>query len=168
MGFVANCLPLCAATLMPALLPPSATAGERLEGPVAAIVERVVDGDTLAVRAKIWLGHEIVVLVRLRGIDAPELRGACPAEIADANSAAAALALSVGSGPVTLRHIEGDKYFGRVVADVAGPQGDLSAILLRAGLARSYEGGTRASWCAAGLMIGEGEGSGPADAHMAK
>jgi endonuclease YncB( thermonuclease family) len=52
-------------------------AGDLLEGPVTATVERVVDGDTLAVRAKIWIGHEIDVLVRLRGIDAPELRGDC-------------------------------------------------------------------------------------------
>jgi endonuclease YncB( thermonuclease family) len=147
--------------------PSNAMAGEILEGPVAAMVKRVVDGDTLAVRAKVWLGQEIVVLVRLRGIDAPELRGDCADEIARAGSAAAALASYVGAGPVTLRRIQGDKYFGRVVADVMGTQGNLSAILLRAGLARSYEGGTRGSWCAAGVMIGEGEGSGPADAHMA-
>ena len=152
-----NRLRRCATALSLALAPPCATAGERLEGPVAAVVERVVDGDTLAVRAKIWIGQEIVVLVRLRGIDAQELRGACPDEIAQANSAAAALASYV-AGPVTLRRIEGDKYFGRVVADVAVPAGDLAAILLQAGRVRPYQSGTRAPWCGADIVVGEGKG----------
>ena len=158
MRFVRNCGHIRAAALVLALISPCVMAGEFLEGPVVATVERVVDGDTLAVRAKIWLGQEIVVLVRLRGIDAPELRGACPDEIAQAKNAAAALASHVGAGPVTLHRIQGDKYFGRVVADVAGPQGDLSGILLQAGLARSYGGGTRAPWCLPDIVVGEGTG----------
>lgn len=123
-------------------------ARELLEGPVAAEVERVVDGDTLAIRAKVWIGQEVTVLVRLRGIDAPELRGACDEEIARARAAAAALATIVGPGPVILRRIEGDKYFGRVVADVAATGGaDLGAMLVRRGLARVYDGGARSPWC---------------------
>ena len=96
------------------------------------------------------------MLVRLRGIHAPELRGDCPGEIAQAKSAAAALATIVSAGPVTLRRIEGDKYFGRVVADAAVPRGDLGAILLQAGLVRPYEGGARAQWCEADIVVGEG------------
>jgi len=138
--------------------PSNAMAGEFLEGPVAAMVERVVDGDTLAVRAKVWLGQEIVVLVRLRGIDAPELRGDCADEIARAGSAAAALASYIGAGPVTLRRIEGDKYFGRVVADVTAPVGDLGALLVNRGLVRPYQGGARAPWCEAELVVGAGRG----------
>jgi endonuclease YncB( thermonuclease family) len=46
-----------------------APAAERLSGPYSAAVERVVDGDTLAVRVRVWLGHELAVLVRVRGID---------------------------------------------------------------------------------------------------
>ena len=42
-----------------------------LEGPVPAFVERVVDGDTLVVRARIWLGQELRIMVRVAGIDAP-------------------------------------------------------------------------------------------------
>lgn len=127
--------------------PAPSMAREVLAGPVVAEVERVVDGDTLAIRAKVWIGQEIAVLVRLRGIDAPELRGACAREVARARAAAATLVASLGTGPVILRNIEADKYFGRVVADVAGPGGDIGAILLRSGFVRSYDGRARASWC---------------------
>ena len=45
-----------------------------IEGPVPAIVTRVIDGDTIEVRVQIWLEQEILVRIRLAGIDAPELR----------------------------------------------------------------------------------------------
>jgi micrococcal nuclease len=148
MRFVRNRCPIRAAALVLALISPCAMAGEFLEGPVAATVERVIDGDTLAIRAKIWLGQEIVVLVRLRGIDAPELRGACPDEIAKAKNAAAALASYVGVGPVTLRRIEGDKYFGRVLADVATVKTpSVAEALIAATVARRHRGGKRDLWC---------------------
>ena len=123
-------------------------ARELLEGPVAAQVERVVDGDTLAIRAKVWIGQEVTVLVRLRGIDAPELRGACEEEIARARAATAGLTAIVGRGPVILRRIEGDKYFGRVVADISSETSpDIAEALVAAGLARRYDGRRRGSWC---------------------
>ena len=44
-------------------------------------VERIIDGDTLQVRIDLWPGLEAVYAIRVRGIDAPELRGAkCPQE----------------------------------------------------------------------------------------
>lgn len=152
---------LCLSTLPAALASPAAVAAERLAGPLAAAVEEVVDGDTLAVRVRIWLGQELVVLVRLRGIDAPERRGDCPAERALAEEARARLARLVGAGPVTLTAIEADKYAGRVVADVAAASGGSpAAALMAAGLARPYDGGRRRPWCAAGggsLAEGAGE-----------
>ena len=60
----------------------SATARERLAaaellpGPVPGRVMAMIDADTLAVAARIWLGQEVEVRVRLAGVDAPELRGA--------------------------------------------------------------------------------------------
>ncbi len=56
------------------ILPVGAAGADPLPGPIPARVERVVDGDTLAVRARIWPGHEVAVLVRLDGVDAPQLR----------------------------------------------------------------------------------------------
>ena len=58
-----------------ALLPLSGSmpshAGQTLAGPYTATVERVIDGDTLAVRVSMWIGQELRVLVRIRGVDAP-------------------------------------------------------------------------------------------------
>ena len=57
-----------------------ALAAEILAGPVPATVIEVIDGDTIAVQARIWLGQAIKTRVRLAGVDTPELRGDCPAE----------------------------------------------------------------------------------------
>lgn len=121
---------------------------ETLPGPYPALVERVVDGDTIAVRVTVWLQHEVEVLVRLRGIDAPELRGDCDTEKRRAELAALALKRIVAEGPVTLTAIEGDKYFGRIVADVTTVRGhSVAASLVAGGFARAYDGEARASWC---------------------
>nr|WP_245414925.1 hypothetical protein [Aureimonas flava] len=46
--------------------------------------------------------------------------------------------------------MSGDKYFGRVLADVASPaEPDLGARLLREGHVDAYDGGRRRDWCAA-------------------
>jgi endonuclease YncB( thermonuclease family) len=143
---------LCLA-LVPALVAGQAAtaAAETLPGPYPAAVERVVDGDTLGVRVAIWLGQELSVLVRIRGIDAPELRGRCDGEKTRARDAASALQRLVTEGAVVLTRIEGDKYFGRVVADVATPEGgDIGAALVAGGHARAYDGGARRSWCEIG------------------
>lgn len=131
---------------------PVAAAGEgTLAGPVPAEVERVVDGDTLAVRAQIWLDQDVRVLVRLRGIDAPEGRARCEEERRLAARAKAYLTAAVSGGPVTLSAVEGGKYHGRVLADVTTAEGrDVSGALLRTGLARPYGGAKRGTWCANG------------------
>ena len=139
--------------LLAAFLASAGTAADRLAGPYPAAVERIVDGDTLSVRVTIWLQHDIRVSVRLRGIDAPELRGRCDAEKLRADAATKALARLVVDQPVTLTSIEGDKYFGRVVADVATSEGeDIAALLVAGGFARAYAGGARASWCEIGML----------------
>ena len=140
-GFLAACLSSAGA------------AADRLAGPYPAAVEQIVDGDTLSVRVTIWLQHDIRVSVRLRGIDAPELRGRCDAEKLRAAAATEALARLVVDQPVTLTSIEGDKYFGRVVADVATSTGeDIAALLVAGGFARAYAGRTRTSWCEIGAL----------------
>lgn len=148
----------CGVLLVWMLAVPGATAraGERLAGPVSAVVTRVVDGDTLEVRARIWLGQELSVRVRLAGIDAPEAGSTCAKERALAQRARAFLAARVSPAPgapppvVRLRDIRNGKYAGRVLARVEVPAGlDLGAALLDAGLARRYDGGRRTPWCAA-------------------
>lgn len=119
-----------------------------LPGPVPARLVEVIDGDTLRVRALVWIDLELETLVRLRGIDTPELRGKCEAEKARARAAREALAALAGAGPVALFQVEYEKYAGRVLADVANAEGsDLAQALIAAGHARAYAGGERQGWC---------------------
>lgn len=144
-GFRATSLAIVAHA---ALAPIAAASAETLAGPYRAEVERVVDGDTLAVRVAVWLGLEVSVRVRIRGIDAPELRARCPQERELAEAAAAHLAALVGEGPVALTNIAGGKFYGRVIADVASAAArDLAEAMLAPGLARPYDGGRRDGWC---------------------
>lgn len=118
---------------------------ERIDGPVLATLESVIDGDTLLVTAHPWPQHAVSVLVRLRGIDAPELRSKCPAIRVEAERARATMLAYFTEdtgGRLELSNISGDKYFGRVVADVTLENGaSPAALLLAAGLARPYDGG---------------------------
>ncbi|NNG02807.1 MAG: nuclease [Inquilinus sp.] len=129
--------------------PGAVRAAEVIAGPIPATVLEVIDGDTLSVRAEIWLGQAVETRVRLAGIDTPELRGRCPAENVLADAAHSALRNLVGDGPVTLHEIRYGTYAGRVVARVVnGATGDVSASLLAGGFALPYAGrGPRPDWC---------------------
>ncbi len=131
--------------LAPAWLAP---ARERLPGPVRADVIAVYDGDTLIVRARIWLGQVVNTKVRLAGVDAPELRGRCAREKRMALAARSFVKRKLVAGGVTLRDIRFGKYAGRVLARVITAEGeDLGKALLAAGHARPYRGGRRGGWC---------------------
>lgn len=131
-------------------------AGDVLAGPVQAQVVRVVDGDTIEVRARIWLGQEVSTLVRLAGVDAPELKGGCALEKTLAVHARDYLEARIEGVEVRLVSIEYGKYAGRVVARVATSDGeDLAAGLIASGLARAYGGGARMAWCNEAEATGE-------------
>ena len=112
------------------LAPSAAPSCDIPAGSAPAVVERVIDGDTLRLRD----GRK----VRLVGIDAPEM--ATGERLGDAFSreAYAALAAMVPSGSsVTLGHdvTRHDRY-GRTLAFLFGPQGqDVQRVLLERGLA---------------------------------
>ena len=129
------------------LLPSSlhAGGGETIEGPVTAHVLRIIDGDTLLVRATPWPQYAIETYVRLRGIDAPEMKSGCASERRAAHDARRRLArLTPTQTEVTLSRISGDKYFGRILADVVTANGvDPAQDLLEAGLVKTYAGGKR-------------------------
>jgi len=126
-----------------------AAAVEPLPGPVAAEVLDVIDGDTIAVRARVWIGHEVTTHVRLDEADTPELRGRCDREKMLARAARDRVAaLAPAGSAVWLRGVVLGKYAGRVVARVQLPDGrDLAEVLLSEGLARRYDGGRREEWC---------------------
>lgn len=131
------------------LAPVDSQARNSLNGPIVAEVIRVIDGDTIEVRAYIWIDQHLTTMVRLDGIDTPELRGRCDAERDQARQAKALVSGHLPPGSrVTLHQIATGKYAGRVVARVLNESNqDIGEILLTAGLARAYDGHTRSTWC---------------------
>ena len=115
----------------------------------AVDVIRTIDGDTFEARVHLPPDLNLTTRVRLRGIDAPELKASCPQELQMAEAATNALRALLGEGDVRIFNIGPDKYGGRVVADAATRRtGNVSTAMLAAGHARSYGGGHRIGWCA--------------------
>ncbi len=113
-----------------------------------AEVLKVIDGDTFEARVNIWPGVEITTRVRLRGIDAPELKARCGEEHAMAVKAREALVRLLAEGGVAISRVAFDKYGGRVVADASTyGTSDVAKTMLETGMVRSYSGGRRESWC---------------------
>jgi micrococcal nuclease len=127
------------------VLATGAMAREEIAGPVAAEILRVIDGDTLLVEAQPWPQQKMEVYVRIRGIDAPELKSRCEASrLAGLDARHALEALAARSNHIQLTRISGDKYFGRIVADVILPDGlNVADDLLVAGLVQVYDGGRK-------------------------
>jgi micrococcal nuclease len=121
------------------------SAREEISGPVTAEILRVIDGDTLLVEAQPWPQQRMEVYVRIRGIDAPELKSKCEASrLAGLDAQHALETLAAQSNHIQLTRISGDKYFGRIVADVILSDGkNVADGLLLAGLVRSYDGGRK-------------------------
>lgn len=140
---------LALALLLAVSLVPPPAAAEGAPGPVPATVLSVYDGDTIRVEAHPWPSLTMRTAVRIAGIDAPELRGKCPAEVAAASAARAALELLVADagGTVALFDVRPDKYGGRVLARVEAGGRDLAATLIARGHGRPYDGGRRRPWC---------------------
>ena len=72
-----RCLPV---SLIVALAPVAASGAEAVLGPINARMVSVYDGDTLTVDAAPWPGLTARTLVRVAGVDTPEIRGKCQAE----------------------------------------------------------------------------------------
>ncbi len=92
------------------------------------------------------------MVIRLRGVDTPELGGKnCPAEEEKARSARQLVhRLLKDARRINLLHIERGKYF-RILADVEFDGRDLGTLLLDKGLAVGYSGGKKThDWCASG------------------
>lgn len=147
-------IPFSAATLATISLVGASHAsesGKRIEiaGPVTAEIIRVIDGDTILVAAKPWPQQTMEVYVRLRGIDAPELKSACATTRDAGRQARSALAsLTSEKGEIQLTHISGDKYFGRVVADVSlSDRRNPAQEMLSAGYVSPYDGGRKSKAC---------------------
>jgi micrococcal nuclease len=135
-----------AAAILLSLAPPLGAmdfAMRQIKGPITADVLRVLDGDTVEVRAYPWPQQSVDVLVRLRGIDAPELHSKCETERARAEIAKDRLShMVVGQKHVLLTDVGGDKYFGRIVANLGLEDGeDAASTLILENLVQPYDGG---------------------------
>lgn len=125
-----------------------AEARDVINGPVAADVVRVIDGDTIEVSARIWPDHRVHTKVRINHIDTPELRGRCESEKVRAEEARLGLIDWVEQEQIYLTNVMFGKFAGRVVADVVRSDGSSAgAWLISQNLARTYEGGRREGWC---------------------
>ena len=110
-------------------------------------VIRVYDGDSFFVNIYQWpkiLGENLGV--RINGIDTPELRGSAP-PIKEAGLKAKKFVefYLAASNTIILKNIQRGKYF-RVIADVDCDGEDLGKLLINAGLAKPYDGGTKNIW----------------------
>ena len=106
------------------------------------------DGDTCRFRLPARLTAETVELVRIAGLDAPELPGRCPEERAAALAARDFLLARLRAAErVELLELGRDR-FGRLLARVLADGEDMASALIAAGLARPYHGGKRNPWCA--------------------
>jgi endonuclease YncB( thermonuclease family) len=108
------------------------------------------DADTITV--KIPEVHALFgekISVRVRGIDAPEIKGKNPCE-KDAARTARRLVESLlkQAKRIDLKNVDRDKYF-RILADVEFDGKSLKEILLKNNLAYEYDGGRKKemSWC---------------------
>ncbi len=114
------------------------------------LVSRIInvyDGDTF--RCDIDAMPHIIgknIGIRLRGIDTPEINDKNPyakAKAIDAREFAKRKLMAAEK--VELRNLDRDKYF-RILADVYVDGQSLGQMLLEAGLAKQYDGGTKESW----------------------
>ena len=117
-------------------------------------VTRVIDGDTVGIRVE-WGPLELRKLsIRIRGIDTPEkgYRAKCAYEkeqgkiatqfVTDVIADAAAT-----NTPITFGDVSWGKYGGRIIADMYVGTENYSDLILAAGLAKTYDGGTKSSFC---------------------
>lgn len=110
---------------------------------VPAKVVRVIDGDTIVVNIASYppiVGHKIGI--RLAGCDTAELKDKNPELRLLAKMAKAFVADLLEGKEVELSEISRGKYF-RLIARVNINGNDVSALLIKAGLAVPYDGGRR-------------------------
>jgi micrococcal nuclease len=115
-------------------------------------VARVLDGDTFVIDypcSPLLPGKSLSI--RLFGIDTPESHrniAKCEAEV-DAGTRAADFMRGVlkPGARVDLTVMGPDKYACRIDAMASLNGVDLATLMIKAGHARAYDGGTKSSWC---------------------
>ena len=114
-----------------------------------AIYVKNYDGDTVTFnlpKLHPIIGNKIVV--RINGIDTPEIKGKCEKEKYNAQQAKNIVEdLLKDAERIDLKNLQRGKYF-RLVADIYADGENLADILIDAGMAVKYEGGKKnVRWC---------------------
>lgn len=108
------------------------------------------DGDTFTASIEVWPAPQMTSLVRVRikGIDTPEIRGACETDKAGAIRAREALSGIIAAGSVWLSSVEDDPYPGRVDACVYDSAGrSVGDRLIDLGVAKPMGKKRVGGWC---------------------
>lgn len=112
-----------------------------------ALVQSVYDGDTIKVDIDLGLSIKVKASCRLLGIDTPEIRTKSATEKKMAYEARDRLREIVLNQWVTLHSVAKPDKYGRLLVKVWSDEfGYVNGLLVEEGLARIYDGGTRASW----------------------
>ena len=106
------------------------------------------DGDTLRITMPGLPPELSEMLVRVAGVDTPEIKGRCEAEKTLAIQARDFVIRSLGEArSVSFCNPKWGKYGKRVIAEVMLDGKSLAATLIERGLGRPYHGGRRKGWC---------------------
>jgi len=106
------------------------------------------DGDTCYVLAPSLPESLQKMSIRILGIDTPEIRGDCTEEKELAlEGREVANNLFRNAEKIEFRGYKWDKYGGRILTEVYLDDQNYAELLMIAGLARPYYGGTKTSWC---------------------
>jgi micrococcal nuclease len=110
-------------------------------GPYRAVIERVVDGDTVHAIVSLGLDEYAYRMIRLRGVNAPELFSGPPEERERGAAARDFLAELLPPGTKCRLATERDvTTFGRYVAYIELEDGrEVGTVLIEAGHAAPYE-----------------------------
>jgi endonuclease YncB( thermonuclease family) len=111
-------------------------------------LDRVYDGDTFYAHVK---GHDPInkkpIGIRIRGIDAPEIKDTRPAiQKKAAQAKEFAESQLRRARKIHLYNISMDDKYGRMLATVFCDRKDLARMLVVKKLAKSYDGGKKPNW----------------------
>lgn len=121
---------------------------EVIPGPMTGTVLSVLDGDTVTLKVRVWIGQEIETSLRIEGIDAPEIKSKCEKERTLAAAARTELETLLSGQSIQIYDVRLEKYAGRVLAKAQTTAGiDISRHMISKGLARPYHGEKRRPWC---------------------
>jgi len=115
--------------------------------PIAQPID-YADGDSFRSQFVVWPNPRLslTALVRINGIDAPEMKAKAACERKAAQEATDVV-IQFLALPEALVCIEGKEKYGRQLVSVFAGETNLSELLIRHGLAKPYKGGKRGPWC---------------------